>query len=188
MKGRAFELAKAFGAPAITGVKPARGLHAPGGQGGRRRRAGVRGRPGAAVRRTGDPRRRARRPAGHGADGHAETGAVKPARSPRWSRCHRKWERAPQGGILPGAPHHRRRGGAGEASAFVSDPFGEAETPVSSPMDGIVVGRTNLPVVNRGDALCHIAEIMGSHDVERKLGTIEDELTMSPLFDEDEIL
>ncbi|MFN2302849.1 MAG: succinylglutamate desuccinylase/aspartoacylase family protein, partial [Anaerolineales bacterium] len=39
---------------------------------------------------------------------------------------------------------------------FISDPFGENETIVNSPYDGIVIGRNNLPLVNEGDALMHI--------------------------------
>lgn len=38
----------------------------------------------------------------------------------------------------------------------ISDPFGENETAVTSPYEGIVIGRTNLPLVNEGDALMHI--------------------------------
>ena len=39
----------------------------------------------------------------------------------------------------------------------ISDPFGEEETNIVSTFNGIVIGRTNLPLVNEGDALFHIA-------------------------------
>ena len=45
---------------------------------------------------------------------------------------------------------------AGQVLAVVSDPLGEAETDVESPTDGVIVGRTNLPLAHEGDALFHI--------------------------------
>jgi hypothetical protein len=48
--------------------------------------------------------------------------------------------------------------------------------PVVAEDDGIIIGRTNLPIVNRGDALFHVARMKKS------------ELVQAPLFDEDEII
>jgi hypothetical protein len=39
----------------------------------------------------------------------------------------------------------------------ISDPLAEDEEPVISPSDGVLIGRTRLPLVNEGDALFHIA-------------------------------
>lgn len=39
----------------------------------------------------------------------------------------------------------------------VSDPFGGFEGNITSTINGIVIGRSNLPLVNEGDALFHIA-------------------------------
>lgn len=39
----------------------------------------------------------------------------------------------------------------------ISDPFGEEEHEILAPFDGIVIGRINLPLVNEGDALFHVA-------------------------------
>jgi predicted deacylase len=67
------------------------------------------------------------------------------------------WVRAPRGGIL----RSRVRLGApvrsGEVLAEIGDPLGEEEYAVISTKDGIVVGILNLPLVNEGDALYHIA-------------------------------
>ncbi len=188
IKGRAFELAKAFGAPAILVSSLREGsmrqaaknvgvdvLVFEAGQALRfdelAIRAGVLGILRVMVQM-----------------GMLKSSAVKPSRVASLISVTSKWERAPQGGVYRA---HRTIGDvvtAGQAIGFVADPFGEAETPVLSPLDGIVVGRTNLPVVNRGDALFHIAEVMGAPDIQHKLGAIESELAMSPLFDEDEIL
>ena len=67
------------------------------------------------------------------------------------------WVRAPQGGIF------RAFVGLGEQVekntllGMVSDPMGVEEEPILSVNGGIVIGRTNLPLVNEGDALFHIA-------------------------------
>lgn len=188
IKGRAFELAKAFGAPAIMLSSLREGsmrqaakeagvdvLVYEGGQALRfdelAIRAGVLGVLRVMVEM-----------------GMLTKAAAKPSKIIPMVSVSSKWQRAPQGGIFRA---HRTTGDVvaeGDILGFVADPFGDAESPVESPLDGIIVGRTNLPTVNRGDALFHIAEVMGKADPERKLDAFETELTMSPLFDEDEIL
>lgn len=114
--------------------------------------------------------------------------AAKPSRIASMVSTASRWERAPQGGLFRA---HKTIGdlvAEGDPLGFVSDPFGDTETPVESPLDGIIVGRTNLPTINRGDALFHIAELMGPGDPRGKIDAFETELTLSPLFDEDEIL
>ena len=54
--------------------------------------------------------------------------------------------------------------------------------------DGIVIGRTNLPIVNRGDALFHIARVKDPETSRARIGRIGGELAQAPLFDEDEII
>jgi predicted deacylase len=67
------------------------------------------------------------------------------------------WLRAPSGGILrtllPLGSHVRK----GEVLGVVSDPFGEREITLEAPTHGIVIGCLNLPLVNEGDAVFHIA-------------------------------
>jgi predicted deacylase len=67
------------------------------------------------------------------------------------------WVRAPASGIIS----HKSRLGArvveGQQLAIVGDPLGEAETKITAPFDGIVIGRTNLPLAHEGDALFNIA-------------------------------
>lgn len=75
------------------------------------------------------------------------------------------WVRAPAGGILRTIVP---LGGSVEKDqllGILSDPFGEKEIEIHAPCDGIVIGRTNLPLANEGDALFHIARY-------RKLETV----------------
>ena len=46
----------------------------------------------------------------------------------------------------------------GQTIAVVADPLGEAEAPIVAETDGVVIGRTNLPLVYEGDATFHIAQ------------------------------
>ena len=46
----------------------------------------------------------------------------------------------------------------------------------------------NLPVVNQGDALFHIARVGQVGEAEERIGVIAQELGDDPLFDEDEII
>jgi uncharacterized protein len=39
----------------------------------------------------------------------------------------------------------------------ITDPYGEMEVRLNAPAAGYVVGLNNMPVVNQGDALLHIA-------------------------------
>jgi predicted deacylase len=69
------------------------------------------------------------------------------------------WLRAPQSGILRSITHLGARVARGDRLGVVSDPFGEREEDVLATVSGLVIGRTNLPLVNEGEALFHIARM-----------------------------
>ncbi len=71
------------------------------------------------------------------------------------------WVRAPESGILRtvialGAWVRRK-----SLLGVIADPFGERECEVLAPHDGILIGRTNLPLVNEGEALFNMARFRG---------------------------
>ena len=84
------------------------------------------------------------------------------------------WLRAPEGGILHSARRLGDKLAAGEEVGAITGPLGENPVPFISQYEGIIIGRTNLPIVNRGDALFHVARI--------KHGPAQ------PMADEDEII
>jgi uncharacterized protein len=86
------------------------------------------------------------------------------------------WLRAPEGGILRSSLPTGAHISKGERVGEISNPLGDLSVPVVAEDDGIIIGRTNLPIVNRGDALFHVARMKKS------------ELVQAPLFDEDEII
>lgn len=68
-----------------------------------------------------------------------------------------QWVRAGTSGIVSGKV---KLGGTvknGQRLATISDPLGEAEENVVAPFDGIVIGRSNLPLAHEGDALFNLS-------------------------------
>jgi predicted deacylase len=113
--------------------------------------------------------------------------AVKPSVTSPISRKS-TWIRASEGGVL----RTKRKVGdmvaKGDLLGLVADPFGERETEIVATHAGLVIGRTNRPVVNQGDALFHVAALPRSADPGAKLEGLDGEFEGDPLFDEDEIL
>ena len=85
----------------------------------------------------------------------------KHAREPLILRSSR-WVRAPCSGVLRAIRGLGARVGRGEVLAILSDPLGESSSEVTVPVDGVVIGRTNLPLVHEGDALFNIALAEGT--------------------------
>lgn len=69
------------------------------------------------------------------------------------------WARAQQSGLLQVPVALGARVVPGERLASIADPFGNGEEPVPCPTAGIVIGRTNLPLVTEGEALFLIARL-----------------------------
>ena len=72
---------------------------------------------------------------------------------------HSGWVRSPEGGILHSVRQVGDKVGRKEPIGIITDPLGDVTVPVFADEDGIIIGRTNLPIVNRGDALFHIARL-----------------------------
>lgn len=117
----------------------------------------------------------------------AAKGIARPRSAPLLCRNSR-WLRAPQGGLMR---MYRSEGDVvarGDVIAHVSDPFGEVEAELLAPDAGIIIGRAVMPVVNEGDAVCHLAAIRSSDVAEETVEVLTSQLDEAPLFDEDEII
>lgn len=91
------------------------------------------------------------------------------------------WLRAPESGILRVLVPLGAEVEKGQTIGFIADPLGVSEVDVVAENAGIVIGRTNLPLVYEGDALFHIAEIGGRtnwqvDEFHENYGPVEDEL------------
>jgi len=85
------------------------------------------------------------------------------------------WLRAPTGGIFRSLFSLGARVKKGEKVGTISDPMGETETLVEAGEPGIFIGRTNLPVVNQGDALFHIAKVHNATTAEKIVAEFHEE-------------
>ena len=98
------------------------------------------------------------------------------------------WVRAEAGGLLRTHKNIGEEIVPGDLLGVISDPFGEIETEIKSERAGLIMGRTNLPIINEGDALFHIANIAKDIDAEATIDELTKHLEEDALLDEDEII
>lgn len=82
--------------------------------------------------------------------------AVAPVKSPYIAKSSH-WVRSPQSGIFLA---HKRLGELvhkEDTLGVITNPFGDQETRILSPYEGIIIGNSILPLANEGDGLFHIA-------------------------------
>ncbi len=86
------------------------------------------------------------------------------------------WVRAPESGILRMLVPLGAKVDKGQTIGLVADPLGTDESELIAPTDGMVIGRTNLPLVYEGDATFHIAQYDGEvAAVERQVEQFHEE-------------
>lgn len=92
------------------------------------------------------------------------------------------WIRAENSGILRSLKTLGAKVNKGELMGIISDPFGKEEVDVVATTEGIIIGRTNIPLVNEGEALFHVARF---RDAESVLETVDEfHYEMDPATDE----
>jgi hypothetical protein len=67
------------------------------------------------------------------------------------------WIRAVQSGIFSSDVHLGEKIKKSQIIGSISNPFGDNKIEICSPEDGVVIGKTMMPLINKGDALIHIA-------------------------------
>ncbi len=88
------------------------------------------------------------------------------------------WSRASNSGIVHLDAHLGELVIAKQQLATIYDPFGKVLGKIRSKHDGIVIGHTQAPLVNRGDALSHVARItpaVPGPESDEPIGVDEDE-------------
>jgi predicted deacylase len=86
------------------------------------------------------------------------------------------WVRAPGSGILRTQIALGRKIKVNQKIGEIADPFDEGETAVLSAVAGIVIGRMNLPLVHKGDALFHVAGFDDTVAVSESLDNFQEEI------------
>lgn len=97
------------------------------------------------------------------------------------------WIRAPASGIFRANVTLGARVSKGEEMGSVGDPFGAEHEPVRAAYGGIVIGRTNLPLVHEGEALFHVGRFEKPRAAARQVNVVQssDYLEDDPLFEDD---
>ena len=85
------------------------------------------------------------------------------------------WVRASDSGILRAMVPLGGRVKKDSLMGVVADPFGEREVQITSPYSGIIIGRTNLPLVNEGDALFHVARFDHTQQAATRVDEFQEE-------------
>jgi uncharacterized protein len=87
------------------------------------------------------------------------TGDVPPADRDTVIVRHTQWVRARRTGILRTTVRAGQLVVRGEALGIIADAIGESRATMKAPFEGVVIGHTRHPLVNRGDALWHLADL-----------------------------
>lgn len=85
------------------------------------------------------------------------------------------WIRASDSGVLRTVVSLGAHVEKGRLLGVISDPFGEKEYEIRSAAEGIIIGKNNLPLVNEGDALFHLARFRAVADVAEKIDEFHDD-------------
>jgi predicted deacylase len=87
------------------------------------------------------------------------------------------WIRAPHSGsfrLLKKLGSHIKKG---EELAVISDPFGKNSVKVTAVENGIIIGMSTIPLVNKGDAMFNVATFTEPKKVRRSLELLEGNYT-----------
>lgn len=79
------------------------------------------------------------------------------------------WVRAPESGVFRAFTTLGMRVKKGDVLGAISSPFGNNEVEILAPAGGLIIGRTNLPLINEGDALFHIARFQAVREAEEQM-------------------
>lgn len=181
----AFELARAFGAPII--------VHSSLREGSLRQAAGARGVP-VIVYEAGEGLRVDELSVKVGMEGvlrvMAHLGMIRKLRdqpSEPVLSTRSRWVRAEASGLFRAFREIGDHVQSGDRIGIVADPYGRRETEVKANSTGIVIGRANMPAINQGDALFHIAKLDNALALGQHYDALERKAAQ-PMLDEDEII
>ena len=85
-----------------------------------------------------------------------------------------KWVRATSSGLLKTLKPLGARVKRHELLARIDDPMGDNQTEIKSPYNGIIIGRTEIPLVHEGEAVFHIARFQDLGEAEDRVDEFHD--------------
>lgn len=87
-----------------------------------------------------------------------------------------QWVRANHDGMMVANVELGERVKKDDLLALIVDPYGVTELEIRSPVNGIIIGRNNIPVVNEGEALFHIARFDTIKDAEKTVEQFHEQM------------
>jgi predicted deacylase len=89
------------------------------------------------------------------------------------------WVRAPESGIISSNIALGARVSDGDSLGTITAPLSDLKSRVEAPYDGILIGRTHLPLVHEGEALFHIARFKRVSEAEQQVAALQESLEPS---------
>ena len=86
------------------------------------------------------------------------------------------WIRAPHSGILSVKKRIGDQVEEGQTLGVISDPFGREKHKVIARKTGIIIGAVTIPLLNKGDAVFHVATFQDPFAVENSVDILEETL------------
>ncbi len=90
-----------------------------------------------------------------------------------------QWLRSPVSGLVQTLKNVGAHVKEGELLGVVTNQFGKAGGKIVAPLEGIIIGQLQLPLVNGGDALYHIASFHNTRKVKKSIKIIEQDIFQS---------
>jgi len=86
------------------------------------------------------------------------------------------WVRACESGIVVHAKELGELVYKGDTLATINNPYGEALEDVTSPYEGIIIGKQNIPLVQEGEAMYHVAYFKDPDEVVENIELLQEQL------------
>ncbi|MGR9114789.1 MAG: succinylglutamate desuccinylase/aspartoacylase family protein [Gammaproteobacteria bacterium] len=96
------------------------------------------------------------------------------------------WARSSKSGLLRAMVALGAQVKKGDVLGAVSDPFYHTDEEIIAPNSGLIIGKTNLPIVTEGEALFHIARFGKTDDAAEVVEQYQSEF--DPMYDNAEML
>jgi hypothetical protein len=90
------------------------------------------------------------------------------------------WIRASQSGILRAQAKLGDMIHKGDVLGLISDPAGKTDIAIEANSDGIIIGRTNIPLVYEGEALFHIGRTQQTTLLEEHIDSMQHDDALNP--------
>jgi len=94
-----------------------------------------------------------------------------------------QWVRAPGSGIFRAAKSLGGKVKRNDTLGVINDPVATLEVPVISPCSGLIIGRSELPLVHEGEAIYHIAQFEDNREVAEHVEMFQGDISPELEFD-----